>query len=127
MGVTLQEMLAELSDEVPGCRHTSVIDGRTGLALAAVSETDPLDAAGADAYHSDLYRLGRTALEEMPLSGPTEEVVITGGTNTFVSIPVEDTGYIWLVVTEQATTVGFIQALMRKHVGRVQESVRELV
>lgn len=127
MGATLHELLQELSDQVPGCRHTSVIDSRTGLALAAESDTDPLDAAGADAFHSDLYRLSAAVLEGTPLAGQTEEVVLDSEDATFVSAPIGETGYLWLVVTERATTVGFVQALMRKYSSRLEELIQPFI
>ncbi len=127
MGATLHEMLQNLSGEVPGCRHTSVIDSRTGIALAASSKTDPLDSAGADAFHSDLYRLSGSILEGTPLAGQTEEIVLNSGSSTFVSVPIADTGYLWLVVTERDTTVGFVQALMRKHLTKIQEGLSPFI
>lgn len=127
MGATLTELLENLAGDVPGCQHTSVIDGRTGLSLAAVSETDPLDSAGTDAFHSDLYRLSQSLMDGTSLAGGAEEIVLNSGDATFISIPVDDTGFLWLVVTDRETTVGFVQALMRKHVGAIEESLRDLV
>lgn len=127
MGTTLFEMLQELSEKLPGCLHTSVVDQETGLALASVSESDPIDAAGADAYHSDLYRLTSLALEGMPMSQDVEGIVLSSEVGTFVSVPVEDTGYLWLVVTRRDTTVGFTQAIMRKNLAGLGESLRGLV
>lgn len=127
MDASLQDTLKKLAGQLPGCLHTSVIDGTTGLALAASSEVDALDAAGADAFHSDLYRLGRQAAHALPGADAIEEIVITSGEATCVSIPVEETGYLWLVVTKRDSTVGFIQALMRKYVFRIEESLRSLV
>src|SRR6056297_1414419 len=114
MASTLFDMLQDFSGKVPGCLHTSVVEQETGLALASISESDPLDAAGADAYHSDLYRLTGLALEGTPLSQNVEGIVLSSEDATFVSVPVEDTGYLWLVVTRRETTVGFTQAIMRK-------------
>ncbi len=125
MSETLDQILDEISGDLQGCLHTSVIDGATGLALAASSRSD--GSAGADAFHNDLYRLGRQAVDALPGDRQLEEVVLTSQKATFVSVPVDETGYIWLVVAEGATTVGFIQAMMRKHVGRIEDGLAPLV
>lgn len=127
MAPTLFDIIQEVTAQVPGCLHTSVVDGATGLSLASVSDGDPLDAAGADAYHNDLYRLTELALEGLPLSGTAKGIVLTSRESTFISAPVEQTGYLWLVVTKRATAVGFTQAIMRKYVGRIEESLQALI
>lgn len=127
MSVTLHELLEELAAEFPDCLHTSVIDADTGLSLAANSETDPVDAAGADAFHTDLYRLGRNAARELAEPADVEEMVLSSREATFVSTPVADTGYLWLIVTKADATVGFTQAMMRKHMGRIEDSLGELL
>ena len=127
MSVTLNDTLAELSGKMPGCLHTSVIDSTTGLALAASSASDPISSAGADAFHSDLYRLSESVLKGIPTAQKPRELVLTSQEATFVSVPVEETGYLWLVVAGRDTTVGFIQALMRKHISRIEEGLRTLV
>lgn len=127
MSATLQDMLEELSGKLSGCLHTSVIDSSTGLALAACSDSDPLDSAGADAFHSDLYRLSEAVIDGIPTAEKPRELVLTSQEATFVSVPVEETGFLWLVVADRDTTVGFIQALMRKHVSRIEEGLRTLV
>lgn len=127
MSVSLHNLLNELAGELPGCLHTSVVDTRTGLSLAASSRTDPMNAAGADAFHTDLYRLGRQAAHDLSRADEVEEMVLTSEEAVFLSTPVETTGYLWLVVTEPDSTVGFTQAMMRKHLGRIEASLRELV
>ncbi|MFU8803802.1 MAG: hypothetical protein ACNA8W_08355, partial [Bradymonadaceae bacterium] len=122
----LFELLEDLTRELPGCRLTSVVSQETGLSLASVAGTDPLDAAGADAFHSDLYRITSHALAELDFSQSPQGFVLTGKESIFVSLPLEETGYFWHVATDRRTTVGFTQAIMRKHARRIQESVREL-
>ncbi len=126
MSGSLSELLNELADQLPGCLHTSVIDGQTGLALVSVSEVDALDAAGTDAYHNDLYRLSEIALRDTPVSAQVNDVVLSSDEGTFVSIPIGKSGYRWLVVTGRDATVGFVQALMRKHVARIGDSLNTL-
>lgn len=127
MSVTLHELLEELAGHLPGCLHTSIIDVQTGLSLAASSKADPMNAAGADAFHTDLYRLGRQAAEQFSKPGGVEEMVLSSEEAIFVSTPVGDTGFLWLVVTKPDSTVGFTQAMMRKHSARIGQSLGELV
>lgn len=127
MSESLDQVLDELSGGLQGCLHTSVIDGETGLALASATRSEGLEAAGADAFHNDLYRLGRDALGALPSRERLEEVVVTSQKATFVSVPVDNTGYVWLVVADSDTTVGFVQAMMRKHVERIEECLAPLV
>ncbi len=127
MNASLHEMLKQLAGQLPGCLHTSIIDGETGMALASASEADELDAAGADAFHTDLYRLGRQAVDALPATDDVEQIVITSDKATCVSLPVQKTGYLWLVIAHRDATVGFIQALMRKHVGRIEDSLQALL
>ena len=127
MATDLNATLQQLADQLPGCLHTSIIDGATGMALVSISSVDPLDAAGTDAYHNDLYRLARSLLEESPVDAGVQEVVITSSEGQFVSIPAAETGYLWLVVTRRDTTLGFIQAMMRKHVEGISHQVQSLV
>lgn len=127
MSSSLHEVLEQMTREFPGCLHTSVIDADTGLALAAASQSDPLDSAGADAFHSDLYRLSQSALAELPAQTEPRQIVLTSKKAMFLSVAVEPTGYLWLVVARRGTTVGFLQALMRKHTPTIEESVQALV
>lgn len=127
MTTDLNATLSVLAEQLPGCLHTSIIDSSTGMALLAVSGVDALDAAGTDAYHNDLYRLARTVLLESPVDEGIQEIVLTSGQAQFVSMPVAQTGYLWLVVTSRDATLGFVQALMRKHVDGICQGVQALV
>lgn len=127
MSESLNDMLQQLTDELPGFLHTSVIDADTGLALVANSETDSVNAAGADAFHADLYRMSRQALEQLPVGDEPRQFVMRSDEATFVSAPVSSTGYIWMVVTRPDTTVGFVQAMIRKHLSRIEEGITQLV
>lgn len=127
MSQTLDEMLRGVTGDLPGCLHTSVIDAQTGLALVSVSDTDGQKAAGADAFLNDLYRLGEDVVDALPASDELHEIILRSDEATLVSVPVEQTGYIWLVAVEPETTVGFVQAMMRKHVERIEEGLGALV
>lgn len=127
MSVTLHELLEELAGHLPGCLHTSIIDVQTGLSLATSSAVDPMNAAGADAFHTDLYRLGRQVAEQFSTADGVEEMVLSSEEAIFVSTPVEETGFLWLVVTKPDSTVGFTQVMMRKHARRVGQSLGELL
>ncbi|RAL25432.1 hypothetical protein DL240_04270 [Lujinxingia litoralis] len=127
MTSSLYDLLNEITGELPGCLHTSVIDRETGLSLASVSQGDPLETAGADAFHSDLFRTTGVLLEGLPLGNEADSLVLSSQRATFVSVPLAEMNYLWLVVTERRMTVGFTQALMRKHQGRLETSVRELL
>lgn len=126
MASTLFEILGDLQRELPGCRLSSVVDRETGVALASVSSTEPLDGAAADAFHSDLYRVTGGALGALGFGEASGGFVLTGNEAILVSVPLEGTGYFWHVATDRLTTVGFTQAMMRKHRGRVLESLRQL-
>lgn len=127
MSASLYDMLQHLVGQLPGCLHTSVIDGQTGLALASITAGDPLDGAGVDAYHSDLYRLTQVALEGLPIQDHPEGIVLLSEEANFVSTPLEDSNYHWLVVTKRETNVGFIQALMRKLSADLENSLSGLL
>lgn len=127
MSSTLYELLTEITTELPGWLHTSVVDRETGMSLASLSQGDPLEAAGADAFHSDLYRMTTALLEGLPLGEQADSMVLSSQRATFVSVPMAEMNYLWLVVTERRMTVGFTQALMRKHQARIEESVRALL
>lgn len=125
MASSLIEVLKKFAEKLPGCLHTSIVDRSSGLALAAISEGDPLRGAGADAFHSDLYRLSGDLIES---GGPEAAgIVLTSREGTFVSQPLGDSGFVWLVITERATTVGFTQAIMRKWHEEIQEGLQALV
>lgn len=121
----LHEVLEQLAGDLPECLHTSVIDANTGLALLSISEIEARDAEAADAFHADLYRRGGDTAAELS-GGRPREFVLRSQEATFVSTPVATTGYIWLVVTGPDTTVGFIQAMMRKHLARIEQGVLDL-
>jgi predicted regulator of Ras-like GTPase activity (Roadblock/LC7/MglB family) len=124
----LMEILNAVSQEVPGCIMTSVVSHETGLPLASVSvsSVNPEDAAGADAFHSQLYRQIRAAVAELGTDQPVEAVVISADHATFVSWPLGD-DFFWHVVTSPETTLGFTRAIMRKVSGEVQEGVSDLL
>ena len=85
--------------------------------------------AGADAYHSDLYRLLGGVLRDLDSAQTPRGVVLTSREAVFISLPLPlpETGYLWHVVTDRKTTVGFTQAVMRKHASRIEDSIRGLL
>lgn len=127
MTISLHELLTDLTTALPGCLHSSVIDRETGLSLTSISSGDPLDGAGADAFQNDLYRLTDLLVQGAGLSGEIDGMVLTSNQARFVSVPVPETTFLWLVVTRRETTVGFTQAIMRKHAPRVGESLSALL
>ncbi len=84
-------------------------------------------AAGADAFHSDLYRSAVGALEELGSTEPVQHVVVQGRATTFISCPLGDSGFFWHVVTDSRTTLGFTQAVMRKYREEIEAGTRSLV
>ena len=121
------DVLESISKELPGCILTSIINTETGMPLARVTDLDLDDAAGADALHNDLYRLATQAMrrssgEEQRIDG----IVIESQNAIFVSSPLGDTGFMWHVVTDLGTTLGFTQAVMRKSSERMTTAIHEL-
>lgn len=122
----LLDILDEVAREVPGCILTSIVSLETGLPLASVSDVDSEDAAGADAFHSQLYRQIQRAVGELGEGQNVRAVVISADDATFVSWPIRD-GYFWHVVTSPDTTLGFTRAMMRKVYDDVIEGVEALL
>jgi len=123
--MSLFDLLRNVADELPGCVATSVVGKEDGLPLASVSHGHSEDAAAADAFHSDVYRMVERALGELGRDAPVEGIVLLGDEMTYVSLPVEDT-YFWHVVTKSDTTLGFTQALMRRYRGQIESGVADL-
>jgi hypothetical protein len=94
-------------------------EGRAGDAAA--------NAAGADAFQSELYRKVGELVPVLDCEGPLKSVVLESEGTTFVSEPVGETGYFWHVATDADATLGFTQAIMRKFRTRVLDSVNALV
>lgn len=122
----LFEVLQNVANELPDCQLTSVVSLDSGLALASLSP-GAADAAAADAFHSQLYKLVAQALREVGSGAPVDDVVVHGERNTFVSVPLGETGYFWHVVTASSTTLGFTQAVMRKYCDEIAAGTRSLV
>lgn len=122
----LLEILDDVSNDVPGCILTSIVSLETGLPLASVSKIDSEDAAGADAFHSQLYRQIHVAVRELSGEQQIRAVVITADEATFVSWPIGN-DYFWHVVTSPETTLGFTRAMMRKSFDEVVNGVEELI
>lgn len=125
--MTLLDLLQRVVDELPGCELTSVVSLETGLSLAAVSAAAPNDAAAADAFGGELYRVVREALTESGIDGAVDDIVVQGRARTLVSTPLADTNYFWHISTRVETTLGFTQAVMRKYQAEVAEGVTALV
>ncbi len=123
----LFETLQRITNDLPGCQSNSVVSLETGLSLACVAPAGPDNAASADAFHCNLYRLVQDALEELGEDGSVDDVVVQGGKRTFVSRPLGDTGYFWHISTSIETTLGFTQAVMRKYEAEVREGIDELL
>lgn len=119
-------LLKDVRDDLPGCKLASIVDLESGMELAAVSEFDSRRTEGTDAFLSDLYRVMRTSIPAFNLDGSVEAVVLDADETTFVSEPIGDTNYFWHVATAHETTLGFVQAIMRKYRDRIEEGVREL-
>lgn len=125
--MTLMDTLQRIATELPECQLTSVVDFESGLSLACVAPAGTDEAAGADAFHCNLYRLVRSALSELGDDDDVDDVVIHGARRTFVSRPLGDSGYFWHVATGADTTLGFTQAVMRKYQREVQQGIDELL
>ena len=122
----LMKQLEELKHELPGCIATSIVSVDDGLALASVAD-DHAGSAGADAFHSNVYHLIRTVLDEVNSEESPESIVIESEHLTFVSSPIANTRYFWHVVTNSKTTLGFTHAVMRKFRADLSRSVTDLL
>lgn len=120
------DVLASVRGELPGFISSSVVASDDGLQLASVSAVDPDDAAAADAFHSDIYRAAARALTEIgTATRAAEGIVVIGDEHVFLSLPLDDT-FFWHVVTRNETTLGFTQAVMRKHRDSMRTAVSNL-
>jgi len=120
-------VLQQVAQTIPGCRLTSVVDAETGMSIASVSAEDVGGAAaGADAYHADMYRFITRAMGSLGSPQGIESVVLVGDYSVFISLPFNER-YFWHVVTTRETTVGYTQAMMRRYSVQVAESVRGLI
>lgn len=126
--MSLFELLHHVTREIPECVHTSVIDRDSGMALASVSPLVSSDAAAAsDAYQSDILRALEQAQEALEIQSGVESMMLVSQTNVFIAIPLSQGQHIWHVVTSINTTVGFTQAIMRKHRAALQQSMMTIV
>jgi predicted regulator of Ras-like GTPase activity (Roadblock/LC7/MglB family) len=122
----LFKLLKEVRNDLPGCKLASIVDLESGMELAAVSEFQGHRTEGTDAFLSDLYRVMHSAMPSFNLEGDVQAVVLDADKTTFVSEPIAETNYFWHVATDHETTLGFVQAIMRKYRERIEEGVREL-
>lgn len=126
--MSLFELLHQVTREIPECVHTSVIDRDSGMALASVSPLTSSDAAAAsDAYQSDILRALEQAQDALEISPGLESMMLTSQAHVFIAQPLSQGQYVWHVVTSINTTVGFTQAIMRKHRASLQQSMMTLV
>ena len=125
--MALNTTLEAAAAEIPGLRLTSMVDIHSGMPLFSTGPTDPLDAAGADAFHSDLYRVVSHAMEAIGEGQQPESFVLRGKRSIFVSVPFPRLGYFWHVVTDAQVTIGFTQAIMRKYTAQVERELEELL
>jgi predicted regulator of Ras-like GTPase activity (Roadblock/LC7/MglB family) len=123
----LFSVLQDLSAQLPDCKMASIVDLESGMQLACVADGVAANAAGADAFQSELHRKVGELVPTLDCEGLLESVVLESDETTFVSEPVGETGYFWHVATGTDTTLGFTQAIMRKYRGRVLDSVNDLV
>lgn len=122
----LFSLLKEVREDLPGCKLASIVDFESGMELAAVSDFESHRTEGTDAFLSDLYRVMISAMPAFNLEGDVEAVVLDADETTFVSEPINGTDYFWHVATDHETTLGFVQAIMRKYRDRIEDGVREL-
>lgn len=121
--MTIFDVLGKISKELPGCISMSIVGLEDGLQLASVSRKEQ-DAAAIDAFQSDVLRVTRRALNELGHEGKVEGVVLSGDEMYFVSLPVSDI-FFWNVVTDGKTTLGFTQALMRRHRKDIETALQD--
>lgn len=120
------DVLNLLRSELPGFVSSSVVGMENGLQLACVSAIDADDSAAADAFHSDVYRTVAGALSEMGTGTERANgIVILSEHHVFLSVPLDDM-FFWHVVTQSETTLGFTQAVVRKHRDAMRHEVRSL-
>lgn len=124
---SLFEILERIARQLPGCRLVSVVNQESGMPLVSVGGGDPLETAGADAYHSDMYRIVARTLADLDMPPDPRGFVLTGKRATFLSLPLGHSGYFWHIATDRSTTVGFTQAIMRKHSALVEQSLQDLL
>ena len=122
--MSLFKFLGAIASDLPGCLSTSIVSVETGLALANVSAIDVEESAGVDAYLALALQESDRLIQSMKLNDSVSSLVVRGQRVTVVSVSLGDAGYMWNVVTESDTTLGFTQAVLRKHTQTARELVR---
>jgi hypothetical protein len=123
----LFSVLEDLSAQLPGCKMASIVDLESGMQLASVAGELVAQAAGADAFQSEMYGRIEALVGVLGTDGGPQSVVLECDRTTFVSELIGQTGYFWHVATDSGTTLGFTQAIMRKYRSRIADGVIGLV
>ena len=63
----------------------------------------------------------------MDAGDAVESLVLESDGTTYLSEPIGESGYFWHVATAGETTLGFVQAIMRKFRERLLDDVHALV
>lgn len=113
---------------IPGARSATLVDGATGLAIAAVGREDVLDQHELAAGTTDVVRevLGSPAFVTTETGDDVEEIIVccTGGYHllTLVDVDVDGQLFIHLLIDRDTGNLGLarlrIQALAREITGR---------
>jgi hypothetical protein len=125
--MSLFDFLGAIAADLPGCLSTSIVSLETGLALANVASIHSEDSAGSDAYLALVLQQSADLISSMQIDGPVTSVVVCGDQTTAVSVALGDAGYMWNVVTDSTTTLGFTQAVLRKHTRTAEGLVRSFL
>ena len=115
--MSLHHLLTKLAERVPGCVATSVVGMDDGLPLLSIGD---IDTAAPDAFHSELFRRTEQALVDLGATvSNVKGSVLEASEHVFIASPIGDTNFFWHVVVERGTTLGFVQAMMRKNEGEL--------
>lgn len=116
--MAIKDILETFSGEVSDFASTGIVLRDEGTSIARFDRGE-VDAAAGDAYLAELLKQHLRALEGLELESETEDLVLETSHGLLLARPLDETDYLWTVITGPGANVALTRALMRKFEERV--------
>jgi len=120
--MAIKDVLETFSKEVSDFASSGIVLRGEGTSIARFDHGE-VDAAAGDAYLAEMLKQHFRALDGLGIETETEDVVLETTHGTLLARPLDQTDYVWTVITGPGANVALTRALMRKFVDEVLAEV----
>jgi hypothetical protein len=116
VGKDVPQILDKLRSEIPFLIATAVIDGKTGMPVAAVSDSEALDVEAASAFYRDLLRSSSESLSTSKSdAGEVQEILITARDRSVLLFSLQPCEHLLYLLLQDKANIGMARVVAKRN------------